>query len=285
MGTDVEAFVEARAGAECHAALRHVETEFQRLESLLSRFLPHSELSMLNRHGALQAGPELVEVVEAALDARSRTDGRFDPTVHNALVGAGYDRSFESVSPEGTVRDGRTSPPCGGWVMVDRERSMIVVEPGFRLDLGGIAKGYAVDRTCDRLSRTGPCLVNAGGDLAVRGDLDGDGPWPVAVDTPDGPVTLGLRSGALATSARDRRRWRRGDEERHHLIDPATGSPAETGLLRVTAVAGTAMEAEVQAKNLFLLGEDEAILEAAERGVPALLVTEDGRAVRAGGLR
>ena len=119
---------------------------------------------------------------------------------------------------------------------------------GTRLDLGGIGKGYAVDRACELLAMVGPCLVNAGGDLAVRG-----GSWPVGA----GGVTLLLESGAIATSGRDRRHWRRNGEERHHLIDPRTGRPAETGLRSVTVVAPSAVEAEVLAKVAFLGGPVE----------------------------
>ena len=109
--------------------------------------------------------------------------------------------------------------------------------------------------------------------------------WPVGVDTPSGPLTLGVKQGALATSGRDRRRWRTDDgEERHHLIDPATGRPAGSDLFTVTVAAPTAVEAEVAAKALFLAGETAAAAEADAQGIPALLVTEDGRLRFAGGL-
>jgi thiamine biosynthesis lipoprotein len=282
MGTGIELLVEADASVESDAALEAAEAELHRLDALLSRFRPDSELSVLNRCGALHAGPELLEVTELALAAREQTGGRFDPTVHDAVVAAGYDRTFDLL-PE----DGEPSLPagaaCAGRVTVDREQSLIELEPGFRLDLGGIAKGYAVDRVCDLLSEVGPCLVNAGGDLAVRRSLQG-GPWPVGVEASASTITLALRNGAIATSGRDRRRWLRNGEERHHLIDPLTGRPAETGLLRVTVVAGRAVEAEIHAKSLFLAGEQEAAREADERGVPCVLVTEDGRTVLAGGL-
>jgi thiamine biosynthesis lipoprotein len=199
------------------------------------------------------------------VEARERTGGLFDPTVHDALVAAGYDRTFDEVALDGDTLPPR---PCGGGVRLDGAR--IELEPGFRLDLGGIAKGYAVDRACSILSTAGPCLVNAGGDLAGNGRL-----WPVGVETADGEITLGLENGALATSGRDRRRWRRNGAEAHHLIDPATGSPAEGELLRVTALAGTAVDAEVLAKAIFLGAPVE---------TPAVLVTTDGRTLLAGGL-
>jgi thiamine biosynthesis lipoprotein len=97
-------------------------------------------------------------------------------------------------------------------------------------------------------------------------------------------MTLELTGGGLATSGRDRRRWRRAGRELHHLIDPATGEPAETDLLRVTVLAADAVDAEVAAKALFLVGSERAAAEADAEGTPAVLVLEDGRTVLAGGL-
>jgi thiamine biosynthesis lipoprotein len=272
MGTDIELLLDAEDEEQTRSALRAVEEEFERLEAILSRFRPESDLSRLNREGKIEAAPDLERVVELALEAREQTGGRFDATVHDALVQAGYDRSFELVAPDATA-DPIEGARCGGRVTIDPETGTIELEPGFHIDLGGIGKGYAVDRAIEILAVSGPCLVNAGGDLAVRGEQ----PWPVGVE--DGP-TLELTRGAIATSGRDQRHWRRGGLERHHLIDPATGRPSETNLLRVTVVAATATEAEVLAKTLFLGGESEA----ATAGIPALLVTADGRTLLVGGL-
>jgi thiamine biosynthesis lipoprotein len=272
MGTEMELLVDAHAAA---GALAAAENEFHRLEALLSRFRHDSELSRLNRDGAIDAGPDLLRVTALALDARERTAGRFDPTVHDALVAAGYDRSFANLDLD---NDDRCGEPCpaGGGVLVEGTR--ISLEPGVHLDLGGIGKGYAAERAAELLAPAGPCLVNAGGDVATRG-----GAWPVGVETTTAPVTLELRGGALATSGRDRRRWRRGGRELHHLIDPRTGAPAETDLVRVTVVAADAVDAEVAAKALFLAGAAAARVEADEVGIGAVLVTER-ETVLAGGL-
>lgn len=160
-----------------------------------------------------------------------------------------------------------------------RDSSTIAVEAGFCLDLGGIAKGYAADRAVAILAPAGPCLVDAGGDIALRGR-----PWPIGVETPDGTLTLELSAGGLATSGRDRRHWRRGTDEQHHLIDPASGRPAEGDLLRVTVAARSAAEAEVHAKALFLAGAAAAVEQAGEHALRAVLVTRDGRTLLAGGL-
>lgn len=276
MGTEMELHLEAEPG---QAALHEAEAEIRRLEALLSRFLPGSELSRLNRSGRLAVGPDLLAVAEAALAARTRTAGRFDPTVHGALVAAGYDRSFELV-PAGAGAAACGPVACAGDVFVDRRSGSIALGPDVTLDLGGIAKGYAADRALRILSAHGPALVDAGGDVAAAGSR-----WPVGVETPTGMLTLEIRDGALATSGRDRRRWTGPDGERHHLIDPTTGRPAEGDLLRVTAYAETALEAEVHAKSLFLAGDAErAAAEADEARVPAVLVTRDSRTLLAGGL-
>jgi thiamine biosynthesis lipoprotein len=264
MGTEVELFLETSAGKRADRALAWAEGEFERLEQVLSRFRDDSELSRLNREGSVLASPDLVRVVELALTARETTHGLFDPTVHDALVAAGYDRTFADLPPEAPARDDAT-PRCGGSVLVDG--LTIRLEPGTHLDLGGIGKGYAVDLAADGLALVGNCLVNAGGDLAVGG-----GAWPIGI-TDD--LTVELTRGAIATSGRDARSWRRSGEVQHHLIDPFTGRPAETDLARVTVVAGSAVEAEVLAKMAFLGGEVDA---------PRVLVMADGGVVIAGGL-
>jgi thiamine biosynthesis lipoprotein len=265
MGTEVELFLDVGPSAGSELAFGRAEREFERLEALLSRFRPDSELSALNRAGTLDAGEDLVAVTALAVEARERTGGLFDPTVHDALVAAGYDCTFDHMPVDGENRPPRR---CGGEARIDGSR--IELEPGFRLDLGGIAKGYAVDRAAAILAQAGPALVNAGGDIAGRDRL-----WPVGVETSRGQITLGLEDGALATSGRDRRRWRRGAAEAHHLIVPRTGAPAESEYVRVTVTTPNAVEAEVLAKAVFL---------GARPTGPAVLVTADGRTVLAGGL-
>ena len=264
MGTEVELFGEP-------AGFDLVEGEFERLEALLSRFRPDSQLSQLNRDGEVEAGPDLLRVVGLALDARKRTGGLFDPTVHEALVAAGYDRSFELIpaagGSDGCVHSHHLPrrPACGGGIEVRGRR--ILLEPGVKLDLGGIGKGYTVDRAVELLGAFGPALVNAGGDIACRG-----GSWPVGVELPDGRLTVALDHGGLATSGSDRRSWAGG----HHLIDPRTGAPAESPYLRVTVAAPSAVDAEVLAKAIFL-GADPG-------GATAVLVRHDGTVEETGAL-
>jgi thiamine biosynthesis lipoprotein len=269
MGTTIELLVEADdARSEFDAA----ECEFERLEQVMSRFRPTSELSRLNADRTIEASQDLAEIVQLALDGRARSNGRFDVTVHDALVAAGYDRTFDEVAADGPGEP--LAVRCGGNVRVDGRH--IELDPHVRLDLGGIGKGFAAERVATLLSLAGPCLVSAGGDIAVRG-VPESGTWPIAVSE---TLTLGLTRGGVATSGRERRHWRRGGKDLHHLIDPATGQPAACDLMRVTVVGASAIDAEVLATSLFVAGAVEAL--AAD--VPAVLVTTDGRTVVTGGL-
>ena len=275
MGTDVELLLEA----EDSSLLADVEAEFGRLETVLSRFRSDSELSQLNEAGAGHVGPELLEVIELAVEARAASGGRFDPTVHDAVVAAGYDRSFELLDNDGA---GASSVPVrvGGAVAIDRTAGHVALEPGYRLDLGGIAKGWAADRALAVLAAAGPALVNAGGDVAAAGRV-----WPIAVEAVGEEITLGLEEGGVATSGRDRRTWLCEGEPRHHLIDPVTGSPADGDVLTVTVAAGSAAEAEVLATTLFLAGDSRRALDEADlAAIPTVLVTSAGEVLLAGGL-
>jgi thiamine biosynthesis lipoprotein len=268
MGTTIELLVDA----DDAAVLDRAAAEFERLEQVMSRFRPSSELSRLNDAGSAEVSRDLADVIELALAARERSGGAFDPTVHDAVVGAGYDRTFAELPAE---REGAPAPAaCGGEVVVSGRR--VSIEPGFRLDLGGIGKGFAAERAAELLAVAGPSLVSAGGDVAVRG-VPAEGTWAVAVD---GGPTLGLDSGGLATSGTAGRRWRVGGREQHHLVDPRTGAPAATDLVQVTAIGSDAVDAEVLAKTLLLGGKAAAV--AAD--LPAVLVDATGKTTTTGGL-
>jgi FAD:protein FMN transferase len=282
MGTSMELLLDAADRPDARGALVEAREEIERLEGLLSRFRSDSELSRLNRLRRMRIGPDLMRVLSAALTLRRRTGGRFDPTVGRALVAAGYDRSLEMLdddaSPEGAPL------PGGGVVVLDRARGWAALGPGVDLDLGAIAKGDAADRACAILAEAGPCLVNAGGDIAVSGPRR-SGAWPVGVTLSDGRLVLCLERGALATSGIDRRRWRRGGRTLHHAIEPGTGRCAATDLVRATAIAPTGAEADALATALLIAGAHEARNLADTWRVPAVLVDHTGGHHLAGGLR
>lgn len=274
MGTVSELLlVPAADGEDPERALDEAMAEIAHIERIANRFRSDSELSRLNAAGGGPVSVDLLRIITLALAMREATGGRFDPTVHNAMVAAGYDRTFAEVPPSGAAPG--PAAPGGGRVDVDHRAGRVTLGPGVALDLGGIAKGWAADRTADLLGTAGDCLVNIGGDIAVRGRLHG-APWPVGIMRGDGPATLALPRGGMATSGTDRRRWRRGGRRMHHVIDPATGRPSGTDLVRVTAVGPDAASAEAWATALLVAGRDRAAALARARGIPVVLVRADG---------
>jgi thiamine biosynthesis lipoprotein len=311
MTTGIELFLDAEDAGAAEKVLAEAERFFLQMEARFSRFRADSELSQLNAASGKtsEVSPDLAELVGLALRAAQMSDGIFDPTIIDKLEAAGYDQSIELVRARETIRAaGAGLGPHGqsgqghalsgaqpisdrdgafGWnsprwaaVLLDPQRRTASLPDGVRLDLGGVGKGWAVDRAAELLRPLGAGLVNAGGDLRAWGDEPGAGPaqgWLVAVDDPARPgsdvVWLRVQERAAATSSITGRRWSGG----HHLIDPRTGRPAATDLLSVTVLAPTTTEAEVAAKVALILGRERGLAWLAHRpGVEALIVGADG---------
>ncbi len=290
MTTDIDLLLVADAGPAAEAALRDAEAFFFSVEKRFSRFLPDSELSVLNREEnagwPVTVSADLARLVHLALSAARRSGGVFDPTIIAALEAAGYDRSIDVIRAEGTqARPLAAADRPGRWQQIrvaqDTAGHWTIVRPhGKRLDLGGIAKGWAAAQAAALLRPLGAGVVNAGGDLRAWGDQPGAGlgmGWLAAVDRPlqagVDAAWLRVQDAAVATSSIVTRRWNGG----HHLIDPRTGSPAETNLLSVTTLAPTAAEAEVAAKVVLVLGRVPGLAWLAEQpDVEALLAGADG---------
>lgn len=251
-------------------------------EHRFSRFLETSELSRLNAStgSAFRASPALFRLIELALNLARRSDGIFDPTILHQLEDAGYDRSFELLAPE-PARTARHAAPVSSWrdVRLDPSTRTITLPPGAGIDLGGIGKGFAVDRIAAILGT--PSLVNCGGDLFASGRPPSEDGWRVGVSDPSAPnqdlMLLTVVDRAVATSSAIARRWGTGDGQRHHLIDPRTGEPSESDAVQVTVVAPTAVEADYHAKVALLLGAESGMQYLnAQPAAEGLAVRRDG---------
>jgi FAD:protein FMN transferase len=278
MGTTIELLLPIEHEEQGIAAAQALFAEW---EGHLSRFLPESELSLLNQRAGepVEVGEVLYRVLETALSAANATDGLYDPTLLRQMLWVGYDRTFDELPATLPAVTSRIAPG-GGWrgIRLDAERRRVTLPRGVGLDFGGIAKGMAVDAAIDRLGEMGiaSAVVNAGGDLAVLGLPAGQEHWPIAVPGKDVSWSIPLCQGALATSGIARRHWRQGTDERHHLLDPRTGEPVHTGLWSVTVAAGRCQQAEVAAKAAFILGAERGAEWLGAQGLAGLLVGEDG---------
>jgi thiamine biosynthesis lipoprotein len=294
MGTECAIAVTAPhpATAPVRRALAAGRREVEACEQVLSRFLPESDLSRLNRGGGewVTVDERLIEALRAALRAREETGGRFDPTILPALAAAGYDRSFEQLAERPPARANDWRP--NATVEIDAGSLRARVEAGAAVDLGGIGKGFAAVRALRAMRKAWlglpGGLVDLGGDIAVWGATPDGGPWRLAVANPRAPgsslATIGIREGAVATSGRDTRRF--GPAGRlHHLIDPLTGAPAEAGPLTVTVVGTDAAQVEAYATALAITPLDEAAAVLRARpSLSALLVPDVGDAAVVGRL-
>lgn len=256
------------------------------LESRWTRFHP-SEVTALNgRPGEpVDVSEETLRLVEASRTAWESTDGRFDPTILPSLRAAGYDRSIEEIDQESDRPAGRGAPSPGlGGVFVWPELGRVMLPDGVEIDPGGIGKGLAADLVADELVQAGAdgALVNLGGDLRVVGRPPQGDEWVISIDDPVRPgaelARISLSDGGVATSSRIKRRWRRAGLERHHLIDPRTGEPADTDVVSVTAVAGLAWWAEATTKSLLVAGSQAGFSSLHEASAIAVLADGTWRA-------
>jgi len=241
---------------------RGVRALFEERNQRFSRFRADSELSRLNRlaAGASFVSEDFSRMLAHALRAARATSGLVTPAVGAAVVAAGYDTDFDRLPADG--------PPV--WAVrvpslhaISLRGPLLVRAEPIQLDLNCVVKGATVD---DALALLGGGFVAAGGDVATSA--------PLVVGLPGGDAVT-LHGGGLATSSVTKRRWRRGGEEQHHLIDPETGAPARVPWLDVTVAAGSCLAADVAAKAALLLGAaGPSWLD--RRGLPGRFVDEQG---------
>jgi thiamine biosynthesis lipoprotein len=265
MGCDAGVRLESpdRSCAELERAADGVQATLDEVDRTLSRFRQDSELSRLNRdpREAVPASPLMRRLALAIGWAGRRSGGLVDCTLLEELERQGYERSRDGVEPAPLDDALAVAPPRGPagaatdrrFATVTADGTQVLRPRGVSLDSGGLGKGLAADLAAERLPTGVRYAIACGGDIAVGGR-----PWEVAVRDARGSGEahrLLVGPGGVATSGIESRVWRRPDGTyAHHVLDPATGEPAWTGLVAVTAVAASAMEAEMLAKTALLSG-------------------------------
>ena len=272
-----------------------VEAVLDDIDLAASRFRDDSELTRLNTaNGAwTPIGPTLSEALRIGLDAAEWTGGLVDPTVGGVLIDLGYDRTFSLVAADGPdlvvrVRD------VAGWqqVELDEAGGRARVPAGVVVDLGATAKGLAADRASAVAAQRAGCgvLVSLGGDISVDGPAPAGG-WAVTVsDSSDLSLAFGdasdqtvlITTGGLATSSVSARRWRRGGDELHHLIDPRSAAPVAGPWRTVSVTAATCALANAASTAAVIMG-DAAPEWLRTRDLHARLVRHDGSISYVGG--
>lgn len=294
MGSDVRLLIgepsEAGLPSAEEAAARAREY-VERFDARLSRFRADSELSALNRdpREVVPASGLLRSAVAAGLWAARYSGGLVDPTLLGPLEDAGYRESRAGEKPAPLAAALAAAPasrpgsphPARAWerIQVDDQAAVIRRPAGLRFDTGGSGKGLCADAVAHTLRGYSRFVVDCGGDLRVGGTETGTAPYEIQIANPfgdDPAATVEVSAGAIATSGIDSRLWpAAGGGYAHHLIDPATGTPAWTGLVAATALAPSALEAETLAKMALLSGPAAARRLLRDRG--GALAHEDGR--------
>ena len=252
MGCEVEIQLEA---PDSPRILQGMPAAVEALEQSLSRFRPTSDLMRLNDHAGqwTPVGAVLFAAITEARRMALLTDGLVTPLVHNAMLAAGYTVSFDRLHnaqrhTSGSVVDWRE-------LRLRRDSQEVFIPTGASLDLGGTGKGWAAAHLADQLEAYGPCCVNLGGDVALRGAPSGLAGWPVSVEHPGYSSDITLRDISVATSGIDFRRWQTQDGQwQHHIIDPRTANPAQTDVAAVTVTHRNLVTAEACAKAVLILG-------------------------------
>jgi thiamine biosynthesis lipoprotein len=271
---------------DARAAVTAIRRRLLTWHRQFSRFEPDSELSRLNRdpRTTVPVSAAMVRFVEAAVAAASLTGGLVDPTLLTEIERAGYDRhlerSFRSEPPPALApaRAVARPQPSMRWrsIEVDRDARTVTRAPGVALDSGGVAKGLFADLLGATVSGCESYAIDCGGDLMIGGA--GRRVRAVEVRSPFGDDvmhTFELVESGVATSGIAKRSWLDADgRPAHHLLDPATGQPAYTGVAQVTALAPSGAEAEARAKAALLSGPAGAAAWLPHGG---LIVDDDGR--------
>ena len=263
------------------------------LDAACSRFRADSELIQLEASAGkpTMVSPVLAGAVSAALRGAQLTDGDVDPSLGHAMEAIGYDRDFvlvqaqEGMSQGGKMRVRVSRVPSWRQIELNEADGLLTVPVGVRLDLGATAKAWAADRSAHRIALTLGCgvLVSLGGDIATAGEVPPGG-WSIRVqdvtgdplEPTQGPVgAIAIGEGGLATSSTTARRWERGGDLMHHILDPRTGAPAESIWRTVSVAAGSALDANIASTASIIRGH-RATGWLTKLGLPARLVAVDG---------
>lgn len=263
---------------------RDVARSFQMFRDFakrFSRFETESELSLFNNSQGGEVTSELFFLLKECVRFFTETAGIFDPSILPVLEKIGYGSNALRESATGTEK------PTIAQLIFDEAAQSVYKPRDLLIDLGGIGKGYIVDRVADELSQKyAHGIVDAGGDMRILGKNHEQrlNYWAIDVEDPSDVskslATLLLSECAVATSGINRRKWRHRGRNYHHLIDPERQTSAETGIVQVTVIASRAVEADVFAKTFLILGRDRGQRFAEERNIPALFVTEDRQVIK-----
>ncbi len=267
------------------ALYRRITERLQQIEGAFSVNLPSSEISAVNRMAGIAPVPvsaEVLAVLEAALAVAEKSGGAFNPAVGPLVALWGVGTETPAVPDADAIQ---ALLPLVDYRKIQRDGAAVfLTEAGMQLDFGGIAKGYAADEAVRVAVDAGVrrALVDLGGNIYVYGKKADGTAWRVGVKNPENAgadlaLQVELASGTVVTSGRYERFFEQDGIRYHHIIDPATGYPAERGVLSATVVGQSSLLADALSTAAFVLGKEKglALLQNEYPDMDALILTAD----------
>jgi len=287
MGTTVTITIYNKNKDQAEQAINLAFKEIERIENLLSNYINTSEVAILNKNKEIgKASNELIYVLGKSLRYGDLSRGAFDITVQPILDL--YTHSFQELKrppTEGEVKE--TLKLVGYENIYIKNKQIQLTNPETKITLGGIAKGYIIDKAIEILQKQNieHALVNAGGDMRAIGNK-GDKDWSIALQNPRKKyqhiAVIPLNNKAVATSG-DYERYFDEKKEFHHIVDPRTGYSA-TELISVTIITGKAIDADALATSVFVLGKEKGLnIVENTKNTEALIITSDKEIIKSSG--
>ena len=290
MGTRIAVQLWSEDPALATRAMDAVIAEMHRTDELMSTYKPESQLSQVNAHAyerPVQVDADIIDVVEKALEYSRLSDGVFDVTY--ASVGYMFDYRKHVHPTDAQIAEALPAVDYRQVVVDHDARTIRFLKPGMRIDLGGIAKGWAVDRGIDILRELGieHAMVNAGGDTRLLGDRRGK-PWIVGIRDPrnEGKVVtrIPLQDEASSTSGDYERYFEEDGVRYHHILEPGTGKSPKA-VRSVTVIGPTATHTDGLTKPVFILGVERGLEFIRKvKDAEAIIVDNEGRVFHSEGL-
>lgn len=284
MGTNVEIIIPHPDSRQARTSIEEAFQEIEKVDRLMSTYRADSEVSELNRQAgkkACRVSPDTLTVIERAIYFSHLSGGAFDITI--APLSRLWDFKLQKIPPADDINKAIKKIGYQKIKIIPASAEVFLSAPEMAIDLGAIAKGYAVDKACAVLEKRGLVnyLINAGGDLRGQGEKGKGQPWIIGIKHPrlkdELLAKIHLSAAALATSGDYEKFFIKNGERYHHLLDPFTGQPARE-CQSTTVMAPCAMDADALATTLFILGPDQGMsLISKLPHVHALIVDRRGR--------
>lgn len=269
-------------GSNSKSAVKYAENEIKKLDKKLSAHNKNSEIYKLNKNGSKKLSDTTLDVLDEALDCYKLSEGAFNPAMLTVSELWGFPDKNYRVPSENEIKSAlKNSKPEK---ITEKDNLVTLNKKGLKLDLGGIAKGYASGMIIKKLKemKINSALLNLGGNIAALGSKPDGCAWTVAIENPDKKgnylVALKVKDKDVITSGGYERNFKKNGKTYHHILNPENGYPAESGLKSVTIIGTSGAYDDAFSTAMFVMGKEKALRFWAkgERDFDAVIYTDKG---------